>query len=122
VRALIREGLELVANATCYSIRELFGALVALRHQQLRGRENVLARERSLYCSALVQHLFSKVGLDLTPGVNTKVTTPEDLFRTPIPHTTWLLDRNLGESKFKALSQRVRGKIRDLAKSNTLGD
>ena len=72
----------------------------------------LLAREKSLYCSALVQHLFGKIGFDLTPGIKAKNTTPEDIFRTSIPHTTYLLDRQLGESKIKAMTVRLRGKIR----------
>src|SRR5947208_13198617 len=35
---LVREGLELVANRARYSVRELFGTLIALRHPGLRGR------------------------------------------------------------------------------------
>src|SRR5439155_19938841 len=57
---LVGEGLELVANRARYSLRELLGTLIALRRPQLRGRNNLLARERSMYCSALVQHLLRK--------------------------------------------------------------
>src|SRR5439155_11765621 len=74
VVTLVREGLELVANRARYSLRELVGTLIALRHPQLRGQGNVLAREKSLYCSAFVQHLFRKAGIDLAPGVNAKNT------------------------------------------------
>ena len=69
VAALVREGLELVATRTRYSLRELVGTLIALRHSDLRGRNNLLARQSSIYCSALVQHLFRKAGVDLAPGV-----------------------------------------------------
>ena len=58
VACLVREGLELVANRARYSLRELFGTFLALKRPGLRCRQNLLARERSLYCSALVQHLF----------------------------------------------------------------
>ena len=65
---ILREGLDLVANRTRYSLRELVGTLFALRRPALRGEENLLARESSVFCSALVQYLFRKAGLDLTPG------------------------------------------------------
>ena len=121
IRALIAEGLELVANATRYTVRELFGTLVGLRHQQLRGRENVLSREKSLYCSAMVQHLFAKLGIELCPGVNLKRGTPEDIFRTPVPHATFLLDRNLQGSKLQAFANRLRGRVKRIRKFAAIG-
>jgi hypothetical protein len=92
VALLLCHGLDLVANRARYSLRELLGTLIALRRPQLRGRNNLLARERSLYCSALVQHLFLKAGLDLAPGVDQKNTTPEDIARTTTPHITYRLE------------------------------
>jgi hypothetical protein len=93
IASLLREGLELVANRAGYSLRELFGTLIALRRPQLRGRQNLLARESSIFCSALVQHLFRKAGLDLAPGVDLKNTTPEDIARTRLPHVAYVLQR-----------------------------
>jgi hypothetical protein len=93
VTGLLGEALELIANRARYSLRELVGTLIALRHPSLRSQANLLARESSMYCSAFVQHLFRKTGLDLVPGVNLKNTTPEDLARTSVPHTTWVLQR-----------------------------
>jgi hypothetical protein len=93
VDALVREGLELVAARTRYSLRELVGTYLALHRPELRGRENLLARDRSLFCSAFIQHLFRKAGIDLAPGLDIKNTTPEDLSRTPVPHITYLLQR-----------------------------
>jgi hypothetical protein len=95
VACVLREGLELVADRARYSLRELFGTFIALRHPELRARSNLLARERSLYCSALLQHLFRRSDLDLVPGVDLKHTTPEDIARTPIPHTMYLCRRTL---------------------------
>jgi hypothetical protein len=95
---ILREGLELVANRTRYSLRELVGTLLALRRPALRGEENLLARKSSVFCSALVQYLFRKTGLDLTPGVTDKHTTPEDLARTTVPHTTYLLQHEMASS------------------------
>jgi hypothetical protein len=117
---LLREGLELVASRARYSLRELFGTLIALQRPQLRGRHNLMARESSMYCSALVQHLFRKAGLDLAPGVDLKNTTPEDIARTNLPHVTYLLQRHVLRSKLAAfkthLRRRVGAHIRHLRK------
>jgi hypothetical protein len=112
VATLVREGLELVANRARYSLRELVGTLIALRHPELRGQGNVLAREKSLYCSAFVQFLFRKAGIDLAPGVDAKHTTPEDISRAPIPHVTYLLKRGAGRSKLERLRVRLRRRVR----------
>src|SRR3954467_11817893 len=60
ITTLVCEALELVATRAQYSLRELLGTMIALRKPELRGRNNVLARECSMYCSAFVQHLFRK--------------------------------------------------------------
>ena len=116
---VVREGLELVANRARYSVRELFGTLIALRHPQLRGRDNVLARQSSIYCSALVQHLFRKAGFDLAPGINHKNTTPEDVARTNLPHVRYLLQREAAPRKLAAVRQRLQLRFgnRSLSKS-----
>jgi hypothetical protein len=87
---LLKEALSLVAEHARYSMRELFGTLLALRHPKLRPADNVLAQERAMYCSAFVQHLFRKVGLDLSAGVALKNTTPEDIARTPLARSIWI--------------------------------
>jgi hypothetical protein len=99
VGSLLREALELVSSRARYSLRELLGTLIALHHAPLRARQNVLARQRSLYCSAFVQHVFRQTGLDLAPGVDLKNTTPEDIARTGLPHTTYLLARPAPQGK-----------------------
>jgi hypothetical protein len=109
---LLREGLELVATRTRYSLRELVGTLIALRHPGLRGRQNLLSRECSMFCSAFVQHLFRKTGLDLAPGVDHKHTTPEDISRTPVPHVTYLLQRTPARGKMDDLKMRLRRRVR----------
>jgi hypothetical protein len=111
VAGLLREGLELVANRARYSVRELFGTLIALYRPELRGRQNVLARQSSLYCSALVQHLFRKIGLDLAPGVDFKNTTPEDVARTAVPHIAYVLRREPPPGKLAVLNQSLRQKV-----------
>ena len=111
IACLLREGLELVANRARYSLRELFGTLIALHRPNLRSRNNLLARESSLYCSALVQHLFRKAGLDLVPGVDLKNTTPEDIARTALPHQAYLLQRDVARSKLAELRTRLRRRV-----------
>lgn len=112
VSVLLREALELVANRAKYSLRELLGTLIALRHPELRGRNNVLAQERSLYCSALVQHLFRKTGMNLAPGVDGKNTTPEDIARTTLPHVRYVLERQPLPNKLHELRTRIRRRVR----------
>ena len=112
VATLVREGLELVASRARYSLRELVGTLIALRHPQLRGQGNVLAREKSIFCSAFVQHLFRQVGIDLAPGVDAKNTTPEDISRAPVPHVTYLLRPGLVRGKLEQARVRLRRRVR----------
>jgi len=108
---LVGEGLELVANRARYSLRELLGTLIALRRPQLRGRNNLLARERSMYCSAFVQHLFHQAGLELAPGIAGKNTTPEDLSLSPAPHRTWLLQRDSASSRLARSKTHLRHRL-----------
>lgn len=112
VETIIREGLEMVANREKYSVRELFGTMLALRHTGLRGRENLLARERSVYCSAFVQYLFRKAGLDLAPGVDVKNTAPQDIANTPLPHTAYVLQREVAKSSLDELGRRVKLRVK----------
>jgi hypothetical protein len=108
--ALVKEGLELIANRTRYSVRELVGTLIALRHSDLRSKNNLLARQSSMYCSALVRHLFREAGLDLAPGVDLKNTTPEHLARTDLPHVAYVLRRE-EKSKLAEVRARLRGRM-----------
>jgi hypothetical protein len=91
VRGVLTGALDLLAQRTAYSLRELAGTLLALKRPRLRTRENLLAREGSLYCSAFVQHCFRGIGIDLAPGLSEKNTTPLDIAQTPHPHTLYLL-------------------------------
>jgi hypothetical protein len=109
---LLRDGLELVANHERYSLRELAGTLIALRRPELRRRENMLAREHSLYCSAFVRRLFRQAGIDLVPGIGDKNTTPEDIARTPVPHVTYLLQRRTATGKITDLRAKLKHHIR----------
>jgi hypothetical protein len=111
VAALLREGLELVAGHQRYSLRELIGTLVTLRQPELRARENLLARERSAYCSAFVKLLYQELGLDLVPGVHGKNTTPEDIARSPLPHVKYLLVREMPVGKIAALRKQIKTRV-----------
>ncbi len=91
-QCLLSRALELVALRTRYSIMELVGTLVALRHPSLRPHRNPLAKPHSFYCSAFVHHLFRTSGLDLAPGLEEKHTTPEDLWRSLASHTAYILE------------------------------
>ena len=93
VATMLREAVALSADHARYSLRELLGTLLALRHSRLRSRQNILARERSMYCSAFVQWVFRKAGLDLAPGLDYKNTTPKDIARTILPHVAYRLER-----------------------------
>ena len=106
-RALVGEGLELVAVRTQYSIAELFGTLLALRSERLRSARNLLARDRALFCSAMVRHVFQKTGVDLTPGVAVKNTAPEDLARSPLVQKIFELERPQNATRLEKLDARV---------------
>jgi hypothetical protein len=95
---VLSTALGLLANATRYSLREIVGTLFALGRPDLRSRENLLAREGSLYCSAFVQHCYASVGIEFVPGVSTKNTTPHDIAATALPHRAERLLRQFGAS------------------------
>ncbi|MGC4013049.1 MAG: hypothetical protein QM755_00820 [Luteolibacter sp.] len=105
--AIVTEGLNLVADRTRYSLRELLGVMVAMRSETLRGKTNLLSREKSLFCSALVRHLFRAGGVDLAPDLDVKHTAPEDLARSLVPHTTYLLKREVATSKLKDIKRKL---------------
>jgi hypothetical protein len=71
-----------------------------------------MARESSMYCSAFVQHLFRKLNLELAPGIDGKNTTPQDIWRSTIPHTTYLLLREAPQSPLEKLRHRAKARVR----------
>ena len=91
VNAVLCSGLSMVAHKARYSLRELIGTAVALRNPWFRSKKNLLARRRSMYCSGLVQYVFQRAGIDLVPGIHPSHNSPEDISRTTVPHTTYLL-------------------------------
>lgn len=95
VETIIKAGLDLIAQQWKYSLRELLGTLVALPSRRLRRRPNLFQKDRSLYCSAFVQHLYHKINYDFAPDTHEKNTAPEHIFQAVIPHTTYLLKRDL---------------------------
>ncbi|HEX4350638.1 MAG TPA: hypothetical protein VH251_09625 [Verrucomicrobiae bacterium] len=113
VLQLLREALDLVAGRQHYSLRELIGTLIALRKPDLRAQENLLARERSAYCSAFVKMLYHGLGIDLVPGVTGKNTTPEDIARSPLPHVKYLLVREMPGLKIAALGRKIKTGVKD---------
>jgi hypothetical protein len=110
---LVGEALELVANRAKYSMRELIGTLIALREPELRARENLLSREQSLYCSAFVRQAFRKIGSELAPGVSAKNTTPEDIARSPLVRTAYILKRDLEPGKLARLKTKLKKRLGD---------
>ena len=90
-------GLAMVVQGARYSLRELVGTAVALHNPWFRNRKNLLARRRSMYCSGFVQFVYERAGIDLVPGVHASHGSPEDISRTPVPHTTYLLQHPAGK-------------------------
>ena len=109
--------MDLVASRNRYSLRELVGTLIALRKPALRAEENLMARERSMYCSAFVQHLFRNIKVDLAPGVHAKNTTPEDIWRSNLPHVSYVLERPRLRTSLEAGRVRLRRRLKARVKS-----
>jgi hypothetical protein len=109
---LVAEALNLVADHTQYSLREILGIWLSLHKVSGRSLTNLIERDHSFFCSALVMHLFRRVGLDLSPGLATKAVAPDDLFRSTVPHTAYALARGLPMSRAAELKRRVRVKLK----------
>lgn len=104
----LTHALELVSTGTRYSLREIVGTIWALRHPDWRPKENLLKQEKSFYCSAFVRHVLGRAGLNLAPDVAEKNTTPEHLWRLPLPHTKWLMVRDRKPTKLAKVVGKVR--------------
>ena len=83
--------------------------MFAVARPQLRERANLLSREGSLYCSAMVQHCYAAAGISLAGKVAVKNTMPEDLYRTALPHQRWELIRD--RRKSGAVATRAGGTV-----------
>lgn len=90
---ILGEALNLVNARTEYSIREVFGALYTLLKKESRGNANKMERKNSLFCSAMVQHCYSKLNLTLGEGIALKQLAPEDIASTKLPHTQYRIVR-----------------------------
>ncbi len=106
-KAVLTEGLNLLSGLSTYSLSELLGTLMAMSTTGMRAKENLLAREGALYCSAMVQHCFDAINFDLKPDVDTKNITPHDLFQTPQQHTGYHLIREQPKGPRKSIGQRM---------------
>jgi hypothetical protein len=110
--ALVVEALNLVADRTQYSLREILGIWLSLHKTSGRGLTNLIERDHSFFCSAFVMHLYRQVGLDLAPGLGTKAAAPDDLFRSLVPHTAYVLARGLPTSRVAELRRRIRVRLK----------
>ncbi|QSX77433.1 hypothetical protein [Agrilutibacter solisilvae] len=99
--------LDLLAGLCCYSLRELAGTLLAMHSTRLRRRDNLLAQEGALYCSAMVQHCYAAAGIEFHAGVPGKNVAPHDLDASPVPHGSHRLIRDPGESSVRRLARRA---------------
>ena len=90
VQKIVVAGLDLVARRTSYDLGGIVQTYVAMwRKTMSRGRE-----KESTFCSAFVRVVFKHAGLDLAPDVAVQHTLPEQVSRTPLPHTRYLLVRD----------------------------
>ena len=111
VDRLLRAGLDLVADREKYSLRELIGTLMVLKKPELRAQENRLSQERSIYCSAFVKRLYLDAGLDLVPGISGKNTAPHDVANSSLPHTKYLLLREIPLPPLAALGKKLKNRV-----------
>jgi len=86
-KAILTEGLDLVAARSKYSLREIFGVLLSFTKEE-RKNENVFSQKNSFICSSLVQHCYNKAGICFDSEVSLKHITPEDIFNTLCIHTS----------------------------------
>jgi hypothetical protein len=114
VRQVQCAGLDLLSGLVTYSLSELMGTLLAMHSRRLRQRENLLAKEGALYCSALVQHCYGAAGIEFLPGVQGKNIAPHDLDDSPVPHRTHRLIRDLGISALREAGHESSNWLRSL--------
>lgn len=100
-RQVVTAGLDLLSGLTSYSLSELIGTMFAMHSRRLRKRDNLLAKEGALYCSAMVQHCYAAAGIDLLPGVSGKNLAPHDIADSSLPHRAHRLVRDLGVSRLR---------------------
>jgi hypothetical protein len=87
---VVTAGLDLVARRTNYDLGGILETYWAMMRKTMsQGRD-----KDSTYCSAFVRAVFKHVGVDLAPGVAVNHTLPEQVSRTTVPHTRYLLVRD----------------------------
>lgn len=92
-KLVVGEGLNLVAARTEYSIKEVFGALYTLLKKESRANKNKMEQKNSYFCSAMVQHCYNKVKINLAPAIHIKQLAPEDIAITQVHHTQYRIIR-----------------------------
>lgn len=89
-RRVLVAGLDLVSRRSTYDLGGIVETYLAMmRKTMAKGRD-----KESTFCSAFVRAVFRHAGIDLTPGVAVQHTLPEQVSRTPLPHTRYLLVRD----------------------------
>ncbi|HVE39008.1 MAG TPA: hypothetical protein VNM14_03915 [Planctomycetota bacterium] len=89
-RKVVVAGLDLVARRSNYDLGGIVETYWAMmRKSMAKGRE-----KESTFCSAFVRAVFRHAGIDLTPDVAVQHTLPEQVSRTALPHTRYLLVRD----------------------------
>jgi hypothetical protein len=106
-RRVVGAGLDLLSGLASYSLSELVGTMLAMYSTRLRKRDNLLAKEGALYCSAMVQHCYAAAGIHLLPDVSGKNIAPHDIADSPLPHTAHRLVRDLGVSTIREYAHRA---------------
>ena len=89
-RKVICAGLDLVVRRTRYALGGALKTYWALLKQRLDKDKE----KDATYCSSFVRAIFQHAGVDLTPGVAVRHTTPEHIALTTVPHTRHLLVRH----------------------------
>ncbi len=86
VQQVLGEALNLVADRTHYSLREIMGVLLSFTNKRFRNKENILAQDKAYFCSAMVQKCYSVISLQFQKDVSLKHLAPDDIYRTTLPH------------------------------------
>jgi hypothetical protein len=79
---LLAAALEFVSRKTRYNVGGILKTYWALLNNQMHEDKPDDAK----VCSTFVRAIFKHVGIDLTPGVAVRHTTPEHIARTPVAH------------------------------------
>lgn len=93
VTKVLGTALELLVDRTRYSMREILSVYLRMRESTRRDRKSRLAQDRAMFCSAFVQEAYLAAGIDFALDVDTKLTTPEDIAATAVPHHAYVLER-----------------------------